>query len=34
MIAEVGRGEGEEGWGEEHGFIVWMGDEEDDAFLT
>lgn len=33
MVAGVGRGEGEKSGGEEHGFVIGVGDEEDDGFI-
>lgn len=33
MIARIGIREGKEGGGEEHGFVVRMGDEEADALV-
>ena len=33
MVVKRRVGEGLEGGGEEHGFVVGVGDEEDDAFV-
>ena len=33
MVAGVGRREGEKRGGEEHGFVIGVGDEEDDGFI-
>lgn len=33
MVARVQAGEGEEGGGKEHGFVVRVGDEEADALV-